>query len=97
MFPNTNHARLTIMVKSKIDFERVIALENCINPSIVLKIKTSKNKCHYVIGNYRQWKGTSPVCNYNTRKDEDCIARFNDMVKIWTNVAKLGNPTFIAG
>ena len=97
MFPNLNLARLTIMIKNKYDCERQTTLENDINPTIVLKLEISKVKHHFIIGNYRQWKGVSPQCSFNNRSEEDSIKRFESMTKIWTDVLIKGKPTYIVG
>ena len=88
---------MTVMVRESLDVERIISLENNINPSIVLKIRVSKRKCHMLVSNYRQWKGTSPMCTFNSRNDDDAISRFNCMTKIWENVVNTELEVTIIG
>ena len=80
IFRTQNIARLTVLVKSCFECEREFSLENETNPTIILKLKISKNKYHQIIGNYRQWKGVSPDCLYNSRSEDDSIRRFEDMI-----------------
>ena len=97
VFQQTNHARLTVMIKDTHSFERMIKLENEINPCMVIKFKLSNNKYHNIVCTYRQWKGTAPLCSFNSRIDGDCILRLQELIKVWTNTINLGNPTFICG
>ena len=97
IFQCTKNARLTVLVKADLDIIRLIDLENQINPVIILKIKTAKNKNHILVCNYRQWKGTSPQCNYNSRLDSDCIARFKQMLLLWRRSCKAGARCTIIG
>ena len=78
------------MVKNTVGVERLVSLENNINSTIVLKVRTSVQKFHILVCNYRQWKGTSPHCNYNSRNENDAILRFKDMIDIWEKLLILG-------
>ena len=42
IFPNTNNARLTVMIRSNLEIIRLTQEENDINASIVLNVKTAK-------------------------------------------------------
>ena len=84
-----------MMIKEKFNFERIIEVENDINASIAIKSKISRFKSHNIVGNYRQWKGTSPACLYNTHKDNHCVKGFDAMLDLWSNVIKMGHPTMI--
>ena len=86
-----------MMIKQKFSHERFESLENDTNLSSVIKLNLSKQKYHYIIGNYRQWKGSAPLCRYNSRLDEDCQKRFQDMIKIWEKVLEKKKPTLILG
>ena len=96
-FTNHDTARLTVLIKAELECERDLSLENDINPTIVLKLKASKNKHMYIIGNYRQWKGVSPTCPYNSKSEDDAVNRFEDMISIWTNTVNKKRPTYILG
>ena len=61
------HSRLTVMIKEHLEVQRLTRLENNINPSIVIKVKTGSRKSQVIIANYREWKGTSPGYSYNDR------------------------------
>ena len=91
------HVRLTVMVKDGNDVQRLPNLENNVNPSIILKIKTGPRKFHILISNYRQWKGTSPGFPYNSRSDAHAQLRLREMINLWQNCNKLGHPTSIIG
>ena len=53
---NAKQARLLVLVKSGITYERVEKFENDINAMITLKIKTSSRGSLYLVCVYRQWK-----------------------------------------
>ena len=97
VFPGSNNARLSVLVNKKLEVQRLTNLENNINPTIVLTVKTSAKKHHTVVANYRQWKGTAPTCDFNERNDDHSIKRFKEMLKVWEEAIKLGNPTTIVG
>ena len=97
VFQGTHNARLTVMVRNKYEFERKVNLENEINPTMVITIKTSSRRSHTIVANYRQWKGTAPSCNINGRLDAHAVLRFTHMTKIWESAVNLGNPTTIVG
>ena len=71
VLPGNDVARLTILIDEEIDFERCSSLENEINSTAVIKIRRSHKKYEYFIGNYRQWQGTSSLCSYSSRRNED--------------------------
>ena len=97
VFQGTRNARLSVLIKENLTFQRMISSENEINPAIIIKLKMANNRYHCTVSNYRQWKGTSPQCHYNTRNDQDCISRFSDMITMWKKSAGLGYPTYICG
>ena len=84
--PGSTNARLSIYVSKELEVERMSDLENNINSTAVLRIRRKRRKWTYVIGSYRQWKGTSELCPYNSRNRQDCLRRFKDLLKIYTAV-----------
>ena len=97
VFIGTSNARLSVLVKSNFEFERKVELENDINPTIVINVKTSLRKNHTLVANYRQWKGTAPSCSFNGRIDDHAVKRFIEMTNVWKSALAMNNPTTILG
>ena len=93
-WPGYNLARVSVIISKKLKYIRRADLENNFNATIVIEIIISKNNKLFVIGNYRQWQGKSPLCPYNEYDFDHQKWRFTQMVDLWQNVLKLGKCVF---
>lgn len=94
VFPANPVARLVMLIKKEIEYERKSSLENEINCIIVINIKKSK-KGAKIVGVYRQWTGTSGVCNYNGKDRASGLKRFKDMINVLEEVVNAPGDTTI--
>ena len=66
--PNNAVSRVAVFIKHGVEYSRVHSAENTINPSVVIKIYSTKRKYVTIVGWYRQWKCadlTKPVSTHD--------------------------------
>ena len=95
---NNDFARLTVMIKKGIQYERKTSFENdrC---AIVIKVKISRRKWVHIVAIYRQWQvlGDNPDNKPNSSDKDDQVLRFEEIASIIEKVIDDNNPTIVAG
>ena len=93
---NQNVARMIVMVKSDITYERLYGFENDINSMMTLKIKNSNKKYIYLVCVYRQWKLLhidDPSSNLPAKQ----LARLELILETINKIIKDGKETLLIG
>ena len=93
----TSNARIMLLVKKEVIYERMGALENDVNSAIVIRVSLSKRKFIYIIGVYRQWKSVGSSNPFSSESNHDQLVRMNHLMNLIQKVINEGFPVLIGG
>ena len=90
-------ARIMIIIKKDIVYERLEDFENDFNCAIVIKLKQSKKKHTLLIGAYRQWKSVGSTNPYSSDSTYNQVIQMKHLMSLFQKVLDEGSTVLVGG
>ena len=89
-------ARIMVVVKKGITYERITKYENQENAKIILKVKTASKKYVFLVCVYRQWRLINET-NYNSNHIFKQVERLNNIMGVISSLRQSNNEVICMG
>ena len=91
------HARLVVLVRKTLTYERLTWYETDVNSMIVLKVKISKNQYVYIVCSYRQWNLLDNLKTDTSHTLPEQLIRLENIMKPIKDIRKTDHQLILMG